>query len=84
MTAGPANTRPRRRRSLDVLGRSLRDARATVRQCRHGPVGSSDLIEARRELITALDDYTAALEERHLPVPHALRTELAMHRALFD
>lgn len=62
----------------------MRDARAAVRQRRHGPVVPGDLAEARRELITALEEYTVALEQRHLPVPHALRAETEMLRELFD
>jgi len=67
-----------------VLGLHVQDARAVVRQRRHPPVVPANLAEARRALIAALEEYTGALEQRHLPVPHALRTELRMHRQLFD
>jgi hypothetical protein len=68
---------------LDVLSRSVRDARAAVHQHRHGPV-TAELANARRDLVHALQEYTAALEDRHLPVPYALRSELRLHRQLFD
>jgi hypothetical protein len=67
-----------------VLSRSLHDARDVVRQCRRGPVVAPDLARARRALIAALEEYTLALDRRHLPVPHALRAELDMHRQLFE
>ncbi|MGN6129319.1 MAG: hypothetical protein ACTHOK_03170 [Nocardioidaceae bacterium] len=70
--------------ALAGLGRSVQEAREFVRECRHPPVVPAELAEARRALIAALTDYTVALEQRHLPVPHALRSELEMHRRLFD
>lgn len=84
MTSDFEDARSARRTSLAVLGRSVQDARAVVRQRRHPPVVPAELAEARRALIAALADYTAALERRQLPVPSALRTELEMHRKLFD
>ena len=84
MTSGSKGNGPARQPSLEMLGLSVRDARAVVRERRHGPVVPTDLADARRALITALAEYTVALEERHLPVPHALRTELELHRELFD
>lgn len=84
MTSGSEGTRPARDTSLVVLSRSVRDAREVVRQRRHAPIVPTDLADARRALIVALQEYTAALEARHLPVPHALHAELQMHRALFD
>lgn len=80
---GPSGTAPSRRPPLDVLSRSVRDARAAVHQHRHGPV-SAELTNARRELVHALQEYTSALEARHLPVPYALRAELRLQRRLFD
>lgn len=73
-----------RRPPLNVLSRSVREARAAVHQHRHGPVVPTELAGARRELILALQDYTSALEDRHLPVPSALRAELRLHSQLFD
>lgn len=75
---------PARQPSLAVLGRSVQEARAVVRERRHPPVVPADLAQARRLLVAALSDYLAALEARRLPVPHALRSELEMHRRLFD
>lgn len=70
--------------SLSALGRTVRHAREEVHECRHGAVVAKDLADARRALIAALEDYTAALEKQHLPVPSALRSELQLHRDLFD
>ena len=84
MTYRSEADRPPQQPSLTVLSRSVRDARAEVRQRRRGPVACTELADARRALISALEEYTGALEERHLPVSHALRTELQMHRELFD
>ena len=83
MTTGSEGNRDPRKASLEMLSRSVRDARLVVRQRRHGRIVPTDLAEARRALISALEEYTVALEQRHLPVPHALRTELEMHRRLF-
>jgi hypothetical protein len=73
-----------RQPSLLALGRTVRSAREEVRQCRHGTGATKDLADARRALINALQNYTVALEDRHLPVPSALRSELQMHRDLFQ
>jgi hypothetical protein len=67
-----------------MLSRGVRDARATVHMHRHGPVVATELANARRALTIALEEYISALEQRHLPVPHALHMELEMHRRLFD
>lgn len=72
------------RTSLAMLARCVQDAREVVRRRRHPPVVPAELTEARRALVAALADYTAALERRQLPVPPALRTELEMNRKLFD
>lgn len=79
VTGGGATSR----RPLDVLSASVRDARAAVHLHRHGPV-SAELTNARRDLVHALQEYTSALEDRHLPVPYALRAELRLQRRLFD
>ena len=71
-----------RQQPLGVLSRSVRDARAAVHQHRHEQV-SAELANARRELVQALEAYTSALEDRHLPVPYALRAELRLHSQLF-
>ena len=69
---------------LDVLRGSVREARAVLRQRRHGRIEQKELAEARHAaLVAALEEYTVALEQRRLPVPHSLRAELEMHRQLF-
>ena len=70
--------------SLTMLSRDVREARAAVHVQRHGPVVATELATARRALMIALEEYTSALEQRHLPVPHALHMELDMQRQLFD
>ncbi len=75
---------PSRQPSLTALGRTVRDARAEVHRRRHGTVAPQQLTDARRALITALEAYTVALEKQRLPVPSALRSELRMHRDLFN
>jgi hypothetical protein len=70
--------------SLSALGRTVRHARQEVHECRHAVGTTRDLADARRALISALQNYTVALEEQHLPVPSALRAELKMHRDLFE
>ena len=69
--------------SLSALSNSVQKARAVVRRRRHPPVVPAELAAARRALVAALADYAAGLEQRHLPVPPALRSELEMHRQLF-
>ena len=73
-----------RQLSLSTLSRGVRDARVAVHRHRHGPVVATELASARRALMTALEEYTSALEQRHLPVPHALHLELQLHQQLFD
>jgi len=68
---------------LDVLAVRLRDARDAVAEHRHAPVGSEAAVSSRRTMLSALEDYVDALEARNLPVPHALRDELRLHRQLF-
>lgn len=85
----PVTSRPEgglraRQPALTALCRTVLDARAEVRRRRHGTVVPRELADARRALVTALQDYTAALEKQNLPVPPALRSELRMHRELFN
>lgn len=70
--------------SLGLLVRRVHEARIEVDRCRHGRVVREELAAARRGLLRALQDYTAALERRALPVPARLRAELKLHRDLFD
>jgi hypothetical protein len=82
MTTGSDGTAASPQLPLDVLSRSVRNARAAVHHHRHAQV-SGELANARRELVQALQEYTSALEDRHLPVPYALRAELRLHSRLF-
>jgi hypothetical protein len=84
MTARADGTAASHGLPLHVLSRRVREARAAVHRHRFGPVASAELAEARRDLMLALEEYTNALEQRCLPVPYALRTELRLHRQLFD
>lgn len=83
MSVHPDRDPASRRLVLDALSARVREARAAVRVQRNRPVASPELAMARRRLVLALEEYTVALEERHLPVPSALRTELRLHRQLF-
>jgi hypothetical protein len=71
-----------RRLVLDALSARVREARTAVHRQRHGPVVPTELASSRRRLVTALEEYTIALDERHLPVPSTLRAELKMHSRL--
>ncbi len=73
-----------RRLVLDALSARVREARTAVQWQRNGAGVSTELARARRGLVRALEEYTFALEERHLPVPSALRMELKLHSQLFD
>lgn len=75
--AGPAAS------PLDELSQRVRQSRAAVHLMRQQRVAPEAMINARRALLQALDDYVAALERRKLPVPPALKSELDIHRALF-
>lgn len=69
---------------LETLATRLRDARESVAEHRHGPVGSEAAVGSRRTMLVALEDYIGALEAMRLPVPYALRDELRLHQQLFD
>lgn len=75
---------PSPRLPLDVLSHRMRVAREAVHQRRQGHAASPELASARHGLVIALDDYIAALEKRHLPVPNTLRAELRLHKQLLD
>jgi hypothetical protein len=83
-TASAGGSASERRALLGVLGQRVRDARAAVHEHRHGPVGSVELADARRDLLRALQEYTAALEQEGLPVPRTIRMELRLHGRLFE
>jgi hypothetical protein len=80
---GGEQVRPDPGLPLEALVRRVRDARQEVDHCRHGRIVRHELENARHELMVALQDYTAALERRDLPIPWRLRAELKLHRDLF-
>lgn len=70
--------------TLTILARRLQSAREAVAEERLSGNGRPDLlIQARRTMLRALEDYIHALESHALPVPYALRDELRLHRQLF-
>jgi hypothetical protein len=68
--------------TLDELSRRVRDARTSVQENRRGAANSPDIVAARRRLLEELEQYVGALESRRLPVPPALRAELALLKRL--
>src|SRR4051794_344369 len=68
---------------LDVLLTVLLSARSDMRsELRRQPPDGEKQSILRRRLLGALEGYTAALSARGLPVPPALRDELALQRNL--
>jgi hypothetical protein len=66
---------------LSALIQELISARAAMTVARRAPLGASNVVEATRtRLLHALEAYTAALDERHLPVPYAIRDDLRIQR----
>jgi hypothetical protein len=70
--------------SLDLLALQVREARRRVAEQRRLPANTAAVNEARRRLLDDLQRFVAALEARNLPVPPALRDELALHQRLGD
>lgn len=70
--------------SLDLLAHQVREARRRVAEQRRGPANGAAVVEARRRLREDLERFVTALESRNLPVPPALRDELALHQRLGD
>ena len=72
------------RRDLVVLRADLMAARAALAADRTGPQTSPTMHHAASaELLHCLQAYVAALTERRLPVPPALRDELRLRQALY-
>jgi hypothetical protein len=69
---------------MELLSGRVRQARAALHRERQGRAASPELDLARRQLVSALRDYTRALERCRLPVPHALHTELRIHERLCE
>ncbi len=66
---------------LSALIQEVISARAAMTVARRAPLGASNVVEATRtRLLHALEAYTAALDERHLPVPYAIRDDLRIQR----
>lgn len=71
------------RRDLVVLRAELTAARAALAADRTGPQTSPAAHQAASaELLHCLQTYVAALTERRLPVPPALRDELRLRQGL--
>ena len=70
--------------SLDLLALQVREARRRVAELRRLPTNTAAISEARRRLLDDLQRFVTALESRNLPVPPALRDELALHQRLGD
>jgi hypothetical protein len=70
--------------SLELLALQVREARRHVAEQRRLPANTAAVNEARRRLLDDLQRFVAALEARNLPVPPALRDELALHQRLGD
>lgn len=68
--------------SLPALADGVREARAALRDCRHGRVVRDELALAYRHLLTTLELYAIGLEKRALPVPSRLRGEVTLLRGL--
>jgi hypothetical protein len=65
---------------LAHLQREVHTARGVLADRRHGERNPAGVDDARAALLSALEDYTAALERERLPVPYALRDELRLAR----
>jgi hypothetical protein len=66
---------------LDALQRQVMEARGRVHEARQQ--GSSSLVRsARADHRVALERYAAALVDRKLPVPPALRDELRLDKGV--
>jgi hypothetical protein len=77
----PARSEGRGPAELAHLLRQLQDARATVAALRSQARGLAANPE-QSLLLDALRGYVSALEARNLPVPPAIRDELALQRCL--
>jgi len=66
---------------LNFLLQEVRTARANIEALRAQTRSLAANPEQRR-LLESLENYVAALKARHLPVPPAIRDELALQRCL--
>jgi hypothetical protein len=67
---------------LDRLLAQVGSARESVFRERRGNRHFSAWTPARRELLTALEDYAAGLASAGRPMPYRMRDELVIHREL--
>jgi len=78
LLSGPEGTR-----TLHVLLDEVFSARSAQQAERHRRGTTPDaLATARWATLRALEDYAAALEQRHWPVPRRIQADLRLHRAL--
>jgi hypothetical protein len=57
----------------------VRQARVVVDDCRSAPHTQQDLVQARGDLLAAMQEYAGALRDNNLPVPPRLRDELRLY-----
>lgn len=76
MTAAQASVR------LQQLLEAVRDARSEHETMRARGVQRVYELEARREMLVALEEFVAALKQHGLPVPPRIRDELRLCRAI--
>lgn len=76
-----AGATPRRRIPLQALRDHVSTTRSALRRHRTSPASAS-LESARHDLVLALENYVSALEDRNLPVPRSIHTELTLHKGL--
>ena len=71
---------------LPALLEAVIRARSDVKVARHQrpSPGSSAAAAEQQLLLAALETYAAALAQHGSPLPHRLRNELAMYRAMFS
>ena len=68
---------------LDNLLRCVHEARSRLDVQRAAPMKRhTSTVDARRELLAALESYAAALASAGRPVPYRIRDELHLYRGL--
>jgi hypothetical protein len=74
---------PLRRSTLQVLQGRVDEARAELQSIRASrEPKKADVVAAQQRFRHTLEVYAAAAEARKVPVPHRLRVELVVYRAL--
>jgi hypothetical protein len=83
MVSPAASGDSRRPQRLDSLLRRVHEARSRLDLQRAAPMKRhTSTVDARRELLAALESYAAALESAGRPVPYRIRDELHLYRGL--